>query len=127
MKSRVTDSPPVNPYAPPAEIATANSARFVAITRKFLILSFLFAGLRGVSSGFATLIVLVHLSGTAIHWDNVVPMLTVALAGCFAFHWVEWKFRFPHAPTLLIGFIGYVVGVEVVGIAGKLDYLPNPF
>lgn len=123
----MADSPLVNPYAAPVDIATANSPSSAAITRKFLVVSFLFAVLRGVSSGFATYIALVHLSGTVVYWDNAVPVLMLALAGCFAFHLVEWKFRFPVALTLLIGFIAYVVGVVVVAIAGMLGCFPTPF
>ena len=121
-------SPLVNPYETPAsvEILTARPSRSRAATRKFFLLGFLFALLRGASSGFATLIVLGYLSGRVINWRNVVPMLTGILLGCLALHWFEQKFRFPSS-TLFIGIFGYIAGVGVMMIAGKLNYFPNPF
>lgn len=120
---------PVNPYAPPetAEITAVKPASSITSSRKLLSLRIVFAVLRAVASGFATLILLVHLSGTPIHWENVIPMLTVAVVVCLVLHWGEWRFRFQRTVTLILGFVGYVAGIGVVTIAGMLNYFPNPF
>lgn len=118
-----------NPYAPPktAELSPAESARFVSFSRRSLFLVLIFAVLRGFASGFATLILLVHLSRTPIHWRNVTPILTVALIGCLVLHYVEWKVRIPTLLVLVFGIAGYLIGIIVVTVAGLRDSFPNPF
>ena len=119
----------VNPYAPPetAELSPAQSDRVASFPRRSLFLVLVFAVLRGLASGFATLILLVHLSGTPIHWHNVTPLLTVALIGCLVLHYVEWKVRIPTLLVLIFGISGYLIGITVVTVAGLLESFPNPF
>lgn len=128
-RRKLTDPSAANPYAPPgtADFTGARSARTPSVSRKFVFFALLFAAMRGVASGFATLILLVHLSGTQIHWHNATPILAVALLGCLVLHWVEMKFRLPTSLVLMIGVCGYLIGIAVVTVAGILDNFPTPF
>ena len=120
----------VNPYTPPetAELSRAQSVIVTSFPRRLLFLVLVFVILRGVASGFATLILLVHLSGTPIHWRNATPLLAVTLIGCLLLHYVEWKVRVRTWLVLIFAIFGYLIGTVVVTVAGLLDlFHPNPF
>lgn len=125
----MSESSSTNPYAPPeiAELGPKKSDSVVSFPRRSLFVVLVFAVLRGLASGFATLILLVHLSQTPIHWHNVTPLLTAALIGCAVLHYVEWEFRIPTFPALIFGLSGYLIGVTIVIVAGLRDSFPNPF
>jgi hypothetical protein len=121
--------PEMNPYAAPQSTAHSpaparRSGLPVAIEIAF---SSVFFVLRGVAAGFATLIFLVHSSGTQILWENVVPMLAGIIIGCAVMHWLERWYTSSKQWAFLVAIVAYLVGAVVVTIAGFLQCFPNPF
>ena len=119
----------LNPYAAPQSTSdpSAPAPRSAGPTAGLIAVLLVFAVLRGVGAGFATLIFWVHCSGTSIHWHNVVPILTGILLGFAAMHSFEWWFATRKDTTLLIAMFGYLMGATVVTIAGFFQYFPTPF
>lgn len=123
------ESPATNPYKP-----ADDSLSYVERPRgsgqpshNVILLCLGFGVLRGIAAGFATLIMLVYMSGTSIHWENATPLLLLGMGVCVALHVIEWIFRFPPQVTWKLGALGYVLGSVVVTMAGMIGLFPNPF
>jgi len=123
------DEPHLNPYAAP-EVATglSESDRNVIHPRAGMITMYAVCFLlRGVGFGFVTLICLVYSSGTAIHWENVRPMLLGVFIGFAGTHWFEFRMTTSKINACIFAFVAYSIGAAVVTTAGYLQYFPTPF
>lgn len=127
---------PMNPYAAPRTVDTHGSPRQGAakfewsIRRLFALIAFLF--LRIGASIFASMIALVHFSGTVVHWHNVVPMLAGLALLLITAHLIErWLFRNAKTKTKALVFriacFSYVAGVIIALVLGLFNSFPTPY
>ena len=85
---------------------------------------------RGGSAGFTTMILLVHGSGTSVHWHNVIPMFGGLLILLAAIQWIEWHLhQKSEAKEILLwlSVVAYALGSLVAFLAGLLGHFPTPF
>ena len=122
------DEPSINPYAAPQSVAEPFRRKSPAAARMaWVTVVFVFTLIRGFGMGFTTMILLVHWSGTQIHWHNAVPILLVILALCLFAHWVESRLGTWRGPLTYLALATYGVGVVVTMFFGFIGSFPTPF
>lgn len=127
---------PVNPYAAPEsdlrDVADQRTPFFFGTTAGEASVLTVFNVCRFPSSFFVTMIFLVHLSGTSVRWDNVVPMFAGIGVGLGVTHLLERLFVRKRQERLrriasivcLLSYLGGMMGALVSGLFGLF---PTPF
>ncbi|MEO1527129.1 MAG: hypothetical protein AAFX06_16945 [Planctomycetota bacterium] len=118
--------PSLNPYAAP-ETTGASHPTPASGRLKWLTLAVFFTLVRGIGFGFATMILWVHLSGTAIKWHNAVPMLLGILLVCLIGHFVESRAGERAKPLTVLAMVTYLAGFVVSTLMGFTGSYPTPF